>query len=166
MSSNLSINSTLCTVFHPEFSIPILGYTEMLDCGGEALRAQCGAFLSALFRCVFSPREKEGVSRLGIPCANSYMPHVTLLSIQSCISQEFTGAGKWKIAFIHSSRSSMLCLPIAALCCAELTDKISALLIFILILSAQLLVFFPFDLHRLIPKKTKDLCGKVCLKLI
>ncbi len=76
---------------------------------------------------VFFPpweREKEGVRGLGIPChnfcANSYMPHVTLLSIQSCISQGFTGAGKWKIAFIHSSWSSMLCLPIA-LCIENLS---------------------------------------------
>lgn len=54
------------------------------------------------------------------------MPHVTLLSIQSCISQGFTGAGKWKIAFIHSSWSSTLCLPIAPLYRAGPTDKISA----------------------------------------
>ncbi len=120
MSCNLSINSTLHTVFHPEFSILILGYTEMFDCSAEALLSTMWSFSFGFISvCFFPPREreKERVRGPGIPChnfcANSYMPHVTLLSIQSCISQGFTGAGKWKMAFIHSSRSSMLCLPIA-----------------------------------------------------
>lgn len=130
MSSNLLINSTLHTVFHPEFSILIHGYTEMLDCSAEAVLGTMWSFSSSFISVGFSLLGREGERGPGIPChnfcSNSYMPHVTLLSIQSCISQGLTGAGKWKIAFIHSSWSSTLCLPIASLYCAGPTDKISA----------------------------------------
>lgn len=168
MSSNLLINSSLLTVFHPEFSILIHGYTEMLDCSAEV---QCSTVhnVELFFRLYFCGffTSREGERGPGIPChnfrSNSYMPHVTLLSIQSCISQGLTGAGKWKIAFIHSSWSSMLCLPIAPLYCAGPTDKISAPLHPV---TPEAAFSFPFDLHHLILLKTKGLCGKVCCKLI
>lgn len=99
-----------------------------LKCLIAVLKPFVELFFRLYFRGFFTPL--EGERGPGIPChdfcANSYMPHVTLLSIQSCFSQGFTGAGKWKIAFIHSSWSSTLCLPMAQLYCAGLTDKISA----------------------------------------
>lgn len=88
MSSNLLINSTLHTVFHPEFSILIHGYTEMLDCSAEALLGTMWSFSFSFMSVGFSLlwREREGRVSLATISAQTVICLMSLCSPSNPVS--------------------------------------------------------------------------------